>query len=72
MRLPSCVMNGAMVLPERSYEERKVATGGAIVYHQQGDPTKMMSYFPRFSGFYFRAGLKPEFTSFFAWSTTAW
>ena len=40
MRLPPCVMNGATVFPDQSYAARNVATGGATVPHQQGEPTK--------------------------------
>ena len=38
MRLPSCVMKGMRVLPVKSCAARKVATGGATVDHQQGEP----------------------------------
>lgn len=44
MRLPPCVMNGATVFPDQSYAARNVATGGATVPHQQGEPTKTTSF----------------------------
>ena len=36
MPLPSWVINGTTVLPAKSQEVRNVATGGAMVAHQQG------------------------------------
>ena len=41
MRLPSWVINGTTVLPAQSQSARNVATGGATVDHQQGEPTNM-------------------------------
>ena len=46
MRLPPCVMNGATVFPDQSYAARNVATGGATVPHQQGEPTKTLQRGP--------------------------
>ena len=50
MRLPSWVINGTTVLPAQSQSARNVATGGATVDHQQGEPTKITSYGLVFGG----------------------
>ncbi len=37
--LPSCVINGAIEIPEKSFSDRKVLIGDEIVPHQFGEPT---------------------------------
>ena len=71
MPLPSWVINGTTVLPAKSQEERNVATGGAMVAHQQGEPTKITSYCERSPTGFFSAGRTPASISFLPWSTTA-
>ena len=69
--LPSWVMNGAIVLPEKSYSDRKVMTGVATVPHQQGEPTTTTSYAPNPSIFVFSGGLNPVSSSRRACSVVA-
>ena len=71
MRLPPCVMNGATVFPDQSYAARNVATGGATVPHQQGEPTKTTSYAPMSGRRPFSAGRYPRPISRLAWAVTA-
>ena len=55
--LPSCVMNGAIRLPAKSYSDRNVLTGPATVPHQLGDPTKTTSYASMCPILFFKGGL---------------
>ena len=66
MRLPSWVINGTTVLPAQSQSARNVATGGATVDHQQGEPTKITSYAPTSGSRPFSAGRTPPPISFLA------
>ena len=40
---PPCVQKGIMVLPEKSWLDKNVLTGLENVYHQTGEPIKIVS-----------------------------
>jgi len=51
------VMKGTTVLPDKSCSDKNVVTGGAIVFHQFGEPTNITSYDLMFAILVFKAGL---------------
>ena len=63
---PPCVTNGITVFPLKSQLYRKVRTGGAIVLHQFGVPTKITSYLSNSRTFSASSGLTPALISLFA------